>query len=52
MKKVILRDKIFCKNHYLNLTDEQYSLLYWLDSEDIFRDVEIEVFEDYEFKEI
>lgn len=52
MKKVILRDKKFGRNYYLSLSEEQYRLLYWLDSEDIFRDVEIEVFEDYEFKEI
>lgn len=52
MKKVIIRDIGMQKNHYLELSDEQYRLLYWLDAEDLLRATEIELFEDYEFKEI
>lgn len=52
MIKIILRDKIFGHNYHLKLSEEQYRLLNWLDNEDILRDVEIEVFEDYEFEEI
>ena len=52
MVKVILKDKELCRNDYLELTDEQYRLLNWLNEREFLDEVEVEVFEDYEFKKI
>ena len=52
MIKVIIRDIKARQNYYLNLSNEQYRLLQWLDNNDILRSTEVEVYENYEFKEI
>ena len=50
MLKVIIRDIRARQNYYLNLSNEQYRLLLWLDNNDMLRSTEVEVYENYEFK--
>ena len=52
MIKVILKDMEVLNNHYFNLTDDQYRLLLWLYNQDFLASAEMEVFKDYDFKEI
>lgn len=52
MVKVIFKDLEVCKDYYFNLTDDQYRLLVWLDSQDFLASAEIEVFRDDDFKMI
>lgn len=52
MTKIILKDRELNLNYCLELTDEQYRLLNWLNERELFDGVEIEEFEDYEFTTI
>lgn len=52
MIKVIIRDTETHQNYYLSLSNEQYRLLLWLDNNDMLRATEVEVYENYEFKEV
>ena len=52
MVKVIFKDMEALKNHYFNLTDDQYRLLIWLYNQDFLQSAEIEVFKDEDFEEI
>ena len=52
MVKVILKDTRCCENNYLELTDDQYRLLDWLDNKEFMEDVVVEEVESYEFQKI
>ena len=52
MVKVILKDTRWSENNYLELTDDQYRLLTWLDNREFMEEVEVEVVESYEFQKI
>ena len=52
MVKVILKDTRWDENEYLELTDDQYRLLNWLDNREFMADIAIEVVESYEFQKI
>lgn len=52
MVNVILKDTRWNENNYLELTDDQYRLLNWLDNREFMEDVEVEVVESYEFQKI
>ena len=52
MVRVIIRDTRFNENNYLELTDDQYRLLNWLDNREFMEDIEVEVVESYEFQKI
>lgn len=52
MVKVILKDTRWSENNYLELTDDQYRLLTWLDNKEFMEDVAVEVVESYEFQKI
>lgn len=52
MIKIIIRDTRAHQNYYLNLSNEQYRLLLWLDNNDMLRATEVEEYENYEFKEV
>ena len=52
MKKVILKDKVTFQKYCLELTEEQYRLLIWLDNVDLLTDAEIEIYNGYEFDTI
>ena len=52
MVRVILKDTKCCANDYLELTDDQYRLLDWLDNRELMDDVEVEVVTSYEFHKI
>ena len=49
MVKVILKDTRWDENEYLELTEDQYRLLKWLDNREFMADVAIEVVESFEF---
>lgn len=49
MVKVILKDTQWNENEYLELTEDQYRLLKWLDNKEFMADVAIEVVESFEF---
>lgn len=52
MVQVILKDTRCCENNYLELTDDQYRLLEWLDNKEFMEDVVVEIVESYEFQKI
>ena len=52
MVKVIIRDTRFNENNYLELTDDQYRLLDWIEGKEFMEDVEVEIAESYDFQKI
>lgn len=52
MVQVIVKDIRCCENNYLELTDDQYRLLEWLDNKEFMEDVKVEVVDSYEFQRI
>lgn len=52
MVQVILKDTRCCENNYLELTDDQYRLLNWLDNKEFMEDVVVEIVDSYEFQKI
>ena len=52
MVRVIIRDTRFNENNYLELTDDQYRLLDWIEGKEFMEDVEVEIAESYDFQKI
>lgn len=52
MVKVIVRDTELKMNYHLKLTEKQYCLLEWINDHGFLDRVEIEIFEECDFKEI
>ena len=52
MVRVIIRDTRFNENNYLELTDDQYRLLDWIEGKEFMEDEEVKIAESYDFQKI